>query len=123
MKFYKNLSPKAQAVFLICVGIALMLVGLFGGGYVKQLAKEADVEARFAIKPEYLTMGERELRGHFVKNKAELALVAGKCADEKKALNEIPVNVAEVCKLAQTMNFFKVHKERPSTFSSGGGTR
>lgn len=123
MKFYKNLTPKGQAVFLIAVGVGLLALGSLLSTYLKSASEGLDAEQRLSIKAEYLEMDSKALRKHFAKNKDEVAQIAAACQAEKKTFNEVSLKVAEVCRLAETMNHFRTHAERPSTFSSAGGTR
>lgn len=124
MKFYKNLSQKAQAFFLIAVGLGLLAVGTLLNSYISDFDQSGDAERperRMFIKSEFLEMDIKALRRHFAQNKNEVAQIAQACAKQKES--EVSLKVAEICKLAETMNHFRTHAERPSTFSSAGGTR
>lgn len=121
MKFYKNLSQKAQAFFLIAVGLGLLAVGSLLNSYIADFDQSVDAERRMFIKSEYLEMDSKALRKHFAQNKDEVAQIAQACAKEKEP--DVSLKVAEVCRLAETMNHFRTHAERPSTFSSNGGTK
>lgn len=124
MKFYKNLSQKGQAFFLIATGIALLAVGALLNSFIADFDPSVDAERperRMFIKSEYLEMDTKALRRHFAQNKNEVAQIAQACAKEKES--EVSLKVAEVCRLAETMNHFRTHAERPSTFSSAGGTK
>ncbi|EDM82101.1 hypothetical protein [Limnobacter sp. MED105] len=121
MKFYKNLSQKAQAFFLIAVGLGLLAVGTLLNSYIADRGQRVDPERPMFIKSEFLEMDIKALRRHFAQNKDEVAQIAQACAKQKES--EVSLKVAEICKLAETMNHFRTHAERPSTFSSAGGTR
>jgi len=129
LSFYKNLPERKKGVVLIVLGLSLIGAGAFGGPFLKSKLLEGEAvfapsaAERMNIDQDYLAMNEEELRGFFRKNRDKAELVNSACSLEKKEFNEIPVEVAQVCRLAARAMFFKPHVERTTTFSSAGGLK
>jgi hypothetical protein len=124
MKWYKNLSGRNQGLLLIVFGLVFIVIAMKIEKFVeKNFAGEVDSMKEVEVSDfakDLVKLNNAQLNELF-KDKDFAQKVVESC-DEQANSFEMNRDVIQVCQKAKNSLFFTTHKERPSTFSSRGGS-